>query len=289
MIRSLNLDQLGSQIELIDEFTLVIAAHRMELSLNVGAFKKSQNPPTPIFNKERENGRLEKVMKIAEELGLNPNFAASMLYNIIGESCKQQMIQLQGNYDPLPDTKDDDEWFGILKNNLRSMTEKISPTYDSEYDKGLFGLKQYKAFENSIIDTGINIRGQEDLAIDLGCATGPKTFHLAKRFKRVIGYDICQHMIRVANAKIDSKDSERITFRQVDLEDGIPLPDDSVSYVVMNLGIASDIINIEKLIQEVRRTLVPGGGFLFSFYNLDALIYKWEFLPWPLTVAAKIN
>ncbi len=94
MLKSLTLNELGARIDLTDELVVNLLSHRTALSLNVGALKLATGEP--IFRAKAEEDRLEKVRKLANEFGISPNFAYSLLYAIIGESCKQQMIQLQG-------------------------------------------------------------------------------------------------------------------------------------------------------------------------------------------------
>jgi SAM-dependent methyltransferase len=59
--------------------------------------------------------------------------------------------------------------------------------------------------------------------------------------------------------------------------------------VMMNLGTASDIPNFDQLLQEILRVLIPGGRFMLSFYNREALVYRWELLPWDAGLAARID
>ena len=82
---------------------------------------------------------------------------------------------------------------------------------------------------------------------------------------------------------------ERTSFSEIDVENGIPVGDATASFVVMNLGTASDVRDIKLVIKETLRVLEPGGRFFFSFYNRDALLYRWEFLPWPVGLVASIN
>ncbi len=56
-----------------------------------------------------------------------------------------------------------------------------------------------------------------------------------------------------------------------------------------NLGTASDLLRIEAIVGEIERVLEPHGRYLLSFYNKDALVYQWDFLPWPIGLAAEIN
>jgi SAM-dependent methyltransferase/chorismate mutase len=289
MIRSLDLKQLGARIEAIDELLFILIAYRMAFSLNVGAYKRATKKKSKIFRKGPENRRLVLARKMGKKLGLNPNFAASILYGIIGESCKQQMIQLQGNYDVPPDINDEDGWHRFLRQNLLKLTQRIAPAYDDTYATEFFASAAYREFENRMLDEEVDMVNANGLLVDLGCATGVQTFRLADRFERSVGYDLSGHMIERAKSKLDDRWQGKVTFQEADLEDGIPLPDDSASFVVMNLGTASDIMNVQGLIREAHRVLRAGGRFFFSFYNLEALVYQWEFLPWPVNLAAEIN
>lgn len=286
MIRSLDLTELGRRIEALDRLLLTLVAHRMGLSLSVGAYKKATGQP--IYRRKAEIKRLKAARTIALELGLNADFARSLLYLTIDESCKRQMIQLQGDFH-LPDPKDDEERYRDLQRNLLKLTKAVAKGYDESYDDRSFATRSYRQFEDECLAGAVSRTHDRTLAIDLGCATGRKSLWLAERFNRVIGYDLSQHMIGVAQKKVVPELSERLSFEHHDLETGIPLPDNSVSFVLMNLGTASDIRGIAELIKEISRVLKPGGQFLLSFYNKDALLYQWDFLPWPDALAAEIN
>lgn len=287
MLRSLNLEQLGGRIEDIDELLLILLAHRMALSLDAGAVKRATNQA--IFRRDKEKERLEKARTSAERLGLDPDFVSSMLYAIIGESCKQQVIQLQGNYNSLPDTENEEERYRILKRNLLGLTERIAPVYDEQYGSGFFASAVYREFENWMLDEEIDMLNSSDLFVDLGCATGGQTLRAAERFESLVGYDLSDHMVEHANRKLDRRWSEKVKFQVADLEEGIPLRSGSAAFVMMNLGTASDIRDIGNLVGETHRVLRTGGRFFFSFYNTDALVYQWDSLPWPVGLAAGIN
>lgn len=271
-------------MEAVDELTLILASHRLSLALGVGAYKLATNQP--IYRGEKEGERIDKVKALAIKLGLNPNFAAALLYLIIDESCKQQMIQLQAHYDPPVDTTDDDQWRGILKENLLKLTARVASTYDDQYSSDFFASRVYGDFENAVIVQEIKKLSNPELFIDLGCGTGIQTLKFAPAFPQSIGYDLSPHMIEWANNKLIDN---TVSFIQTDLEKDIPLPSSSASFVIMNLGTASDIPTIEKLIEEISRVLAPEGRFFLSFYNRDALVYQWDFLPWPVSLAAQIN
>ena len=224
----------------------------------------------------------------ARKCKLSPHFAASILYQAIDESCKQQMIQLQNaatRRHKGPKTEDD--WYRLLKKNLLLLTKRWADSYDEDYDKAFFATHTDLEFEEEILKQEIKQVARKGLALDLGCATGRLAVKLASSFDQVIGYDISPHMVKKANEK--SGEFSNLSFVEADIEEGIPLPDNSVSLVVMNLGTASDIRDISGVLKEVGRVLEAGGRFFFSFYNRDALLYQWDFVPWPVGLAAEIN
>lgn len=287
MIRSLTLDELGWRINEVDKLIYTLVAHRMSLSNSVGAFKRVSD--IPIYNAEREVARITECRNHAIRLGVSPDLMQGLLYSIIGESCKQQMIELQSSGMAAPDVTDQ-EWNKLLKKNLLELTKEVASSYDKNYNEEFFASSSYRSFEETLLFQEIESIDSRKLTVDLGCATGAKTLALAPYFKRVVGYDISPDMVKVANGKLVDGIEQRASFYQLDLEKKeIPLPDRSASFVVMNMGTASDIPNIVKVISETRRILVPGGRFLFSFYNSNALAYQWKFLPWPVSLAAELN
>ncbi len=287
MIRSLDLKELGKRIEAIDLLLLTLVAHRMHLSLNVGAYKKANGEN--IYRRDAENKRLDIARFIAVNGGLDDNFAHALLYSIINESCKRQMVQLQDKDFQLPDFKNEGEALENLRQNLLKLTKAVADSYDDSYDRRSFAIKSYRKFEEECIRGAIADTHDRSLAIDLGCATGMQSIRLTGKFSQVIGYELSPDMVRIARKKITPDLADRLSFEERDLEQGIPLPDESVSFVLMNLGTASDIRDIQKLIGEISRVLKRGGRYLMSFYNKDALVYKWDFLPWPDGLAAEIN
>lgn len=288
MFRSLTLEQLGSRIDLVDATLLALVANRMTLTLNVGALKKSTDDA--IYNRTRERERLDMARYLAVNgLGLDDNFAHALLYLIIDESCKQQMIQLQNKQFVPVDTKTDPEWHQHLRSNLLRLTAAVAPVYDADYNRRHFALTAYREFEDAWIAAAIRDTRVRGLALDLGCGTGSQSFRLAESFENVIGYDVSPDMIRMAQKKLTAEQANA-SFEEWDLENGLPqLETESVSFVLMNLGTASDVIDLKRLIDEVSRVLKSGGRYLFSFYNAEALVYSWEFLPWPDGLTAEIN
>ncbi len=278
------LEQSADRLALVDDMIFRLIRTRMSIAADVAAFKRRTGES--IFRSSVEDARIERVRKLAEDIGLNPHFAASMLYLLIDESCKQQMIQIQSEvaqeYE-LPE--DPSDRFRTFRHNLIELTRAIAGSYNvstKEYPATVL----YLDFEKEQALRQIKQLGKKSVALDLGCGAGRMSSFLGDHFETVIGYDLSQHMVATAS---NAGYGNHISFEQIDLEEGIPLEDKSVSFVICGLGTASDIRNSSKLMHEVSRVLQEEGRFLFSFYNKDALMYHSSFLPWETGLAAQIN
>lgn len=104
---TINLSLLGEQLRLVDHEIMDLVLKRIQLAKQVGFCKYLTGDE--ISRPSVEDVRIENIKRYAEKVGLNPNLAAALLYSLIDESCKEQMIQLQrGN---------------LLKENLMQLAE----------------------------------------------------------------------------------------------------------------------------------------------------------------------
>ncbi len=102
-----DLKTLGDKLKLIDQGIMDLVLKRMQLARQVGFFKYLKGDE--ISRPSVEDSRIAGIRQYAESIGLNPNFASSLLYSLIDEACKEQMIQLQrGN---------------LLKENIMNLTD----------------------------------------------------------------------------------------------------------------------------------------------------------------------
>jgi len=284
------IEVLGFRLDKLDHIIIASLAERMELARLVEEWKHHHDDQ-PILRQTIEDKRLNQVTEWAKEKGLDPNFARSLFYLIICESCKVQVDQLQGRsfeQDALYEANRE-EWYQILKKNLLKLTTEVASSYDDDYiGSAPFATNCYLEFEKNILRNEVSaLRGLENkaLAIELGCATGRIVFELAPDFDRVIGYDISEDMIAIARNK---NGPENVEFIKSDIDDGIPVDAGSTSLVVMNFGTASSVRYIKKLINGLKRVLKKDGRFLLSFYNTGALFYQF-FIPWSVGLTAKID
>lgn len=90
---TINLQTLGAQLKLVDQEIMDLALKRMKLAKQVGFYKYLNGEE--ISRPAIESSRLEGIRAYADQIGLNPDFAALLHYALIDEACKVQMIQLQ--------------------------------------------------------------------------------------------------------------------------------------------------------------------------------------------------
>jgi SAM-dependent methyltransferase/chorismate mutase len=176
-----------------------------------------------------------------------------------------------------------------LRANLLALTARIARDYDTKYDKQFFATGLQRLFESIFYERTIADVEDRELALDLGCATGSYARRMSFTFRKVIGFDISPVMVDYAKRSPRPSNPEVLDYREADLECGIPVGDASASMIVMSFGTASETGDLHRLLREIERVLKPGGKALLSFYNRDALAYRFESLPWPLSLAAEMD
>jgi SAM-dependent methyltransferase len=161
-----------------------------------------------------------------------------------------------------------------------ALTAKVAREYD-EYDRAAEGTHMECVREAELLEELTELH-QGGVAVNLGCANGMHvTEIIGEGFQRVIGYDISPDMIACAKEKFPGHE-----FYVHDLDNGIPLADESADLVVANFGAASEVCS--HLWSETARVLRPGGRAYFSFYNQQALVTRW-WTPWSNSYRITIN
>ncbi|MBI5644634.1 chorismate mutase [Candidatus Kaiserbacteria bacterium] len=148
----LSLEELGKRLKSVDVMMMTLVKRRMELAEQVGLIKRRDGQK--IFRADVEDKRINEIKDWARKHGLNPNFAASLLYLLIDESCKQQMIQLQEESLSAVEPGTENERYEGLKKNLLLLTERWCLSYDS-YGENEFATKAYLRFEQALINREI--------------------------------------------------------------------------------------------------------------------------------------
>ncbi len=289
------LTQTGRDLAILDSLLVGIYLKRIEVAYRViqaklGIYAELDQNDTPfgpqIFAPDREDARLQAVAELARKYGVNPNFASAMEYWLIDEGCKVQADFLQSNLVQLSQPTEEE-----MRDNLLSLTSEIADFYDDSYG-GLYpATHEYFVYEETILNTVLTQLPSRYLALDLGCATAGFALKYTKTFEKVIAVDISADMCRVAKAKTEVH-ADNVYVVQADIESDVfwsQIEDNSVCFVSMSFGVASDVREIEYVIRQINRVLRRGGKALLSFYNKNALVYSFDFLPWRASLAAILD
>lgn len=103
--------------------------------------------------------------------------------------------------------------------------------------------------------------GEGDTVVDLGSGAGIDVFlaaNLVKESGKVIGIDITENMLRKARENAEKYGYTNVEFRQGDIEQRIPIEDNSVDLVISNCVI-NLTTNKENTFREIYRILKPQG------------------------------
>jgi ubiquinone/menaquinone biosynthesis C-methylase UbiE/chorismate mutase len=288
------LQELGGRLLLVDRILVQELAKRRDLTLLVEQEKTKTG--AGIFHEQRELERLAAARAYAEELGLDPNYVNSVMYLTIREACMMQLKEREKREKRArgehvePDNFVTAENYAEQKANLRALTTHIASTYDKTYREPATDL--YLAYEDRALENVIHEMPRESRGtfVDLGCGTGNIALRAAHLFRKVVGYDLSLEMLEQARKKKNAKHwNADVEFHEQDVENGIPLPNESVSFVAMSLGTGSDVRHLDFVIAEAMRVLEANGRFLFSFYNRSALLYQWQYVPWQVGISARVN
>jgi len=96
--------------------------------------------------------------------------------------------------------------------------------------------------------------------LDVGVGTGAFLSYAAPCLSpqlRLVGLDISSRMLGQARTRL----GERVELLQVDLQQGLPLPDKSFDAVIM-MRVANHLKNLSAVLCEIGRVLSSGGLFL---------------------------
>ena len=143
----------------------------------------------------------------------------------------------------------------------------------SAYDKARFE-ESVALFEARHRTWGIDLewfRGKT--CLDGGCGGGRYLVALAKLgAARVVGIDIGQDGVRVANERLKERGLASVAEARVASVLEIPFPDASFDYVVSS-GVIHHTPDPKHAFQELNRVLRPGGKLFLSVYGAGGL--KW--------------
>ena len=145
---------------------------------------------------------------------------------------------------------------------VRRLFATIADRYDLITVLLSFGLD--RGWKRQLVARAGPLTGRR--ALDLACGTGDISFQLADRGASVLGLDITQRMVELAQAKKHTRNrAPRTTFLVGDM---LALPVAGAQFDVVTTGYGLRNVPVLKdALEEIRRALRPGGMLLSLDFN----------------------
>lgn len=185
-------------------------------------------------------------------------------------------------YDELMDNIPYMEWCEVIDSMIRKYG--ISRPIDRKDGQGVFDSLKYDdielAVDKEMTEEEI-LDSEKNLVVDLGCGTGTLTHLMYKKGYDMIGIDVSDSMLDVAQKKRDDKEYDILyvnqDMRDLDLYSTVGTVYsvcDSVNYILRD----EELVRTFKLIEKF---LYPGGLFMFDFNT----VYKYSNILGDSTIA----
>lgn len=97
---------------------------------------------------------------------------------------------------------------------------------------------------------------------DAGCGTGVLAERIADRVGHLIGVDISEESIRIAQSRTGAHSN--LTFIHESIQSFANTHPESVFSCAIANMVLMDVLDLNEVVRAVRRLLRPGGGFIFS-------------------------
>jgi ubiquinone/menaquinone biosynthesis methyltransferase len=174
------------------------------------------------------------------------------------------------------------------KQKKQRYVNQLFETIASRYDifTAIFSYGMDRSWKRQLIEM-LNLRGDEKV-LDLACGTGDISLALGERLHsgEVIGLDITQAMIEIAESKRRAGNAGNVSFHRADIM-SLPFTDDSFDCVTCGYALRN-VPDVELAMSEIKRVLKPGGRFYsLDFAHPQSRIYRWLYLHY-LVIAGSI-
>lgn len=148
--------------------------------------------------------------------------------------------------------------------------DRIGNTYDDQiFDVFKSDRKKIlqKFFKKHAVKNGT--------AIDFGCGTGKSFEYISPLFKKVIAVDISKELLNQAK----KKPFKNIELKQLDLtKQNLPLKKADFAFCC-NVAMLPEIEKTHAIIQNIQKSLKPGGIALLVLPSLDSVLYaSWRLI-----------
>ena len=122
------------------------------------------------------------------------------------------------------------------------------------YDKN---IKKYNFVYKKTIDSARSLLTNSDVVLDFACGTGAISLDIAPYVQKVLGIDLSEKMIALANKKVRERHIDNASFSQIDAFDQ-KLESNSFS-AILAFHIFHLVDDVPKVLTRLNDLLAPGG------------------------------
>jgi SAM-dependent methyltransferase/uncharacterized protein YbaR (Trm112 family) len=135
------------------------------------------------------------------------------------------------------------------------------------YEQRMLRLPFWIALDRTFLDEVRAAAGPGAVMLEIGCGTGRTSLPTCGTFRRVLGFDISEAMVRTAMRKRDERSPapKEIHYFVADAE-AIPVRDSTADVAVFS-GILHHLESPARAVREAIRSLRPGGSFVGAENN----------------------
>ena len=185
-----------------------------------------------------------------------------------------------------PDLKEDISSKQTKQGYVNQMFATIAPRYD--FFTVFFSFGMDRGWKRKLIQR-LHLTGHEQV-LDLACGTGDITFALEEHLDsgKVVGLDITQGMLEIAESKRRAKNLNNVFFHCGDIM-RLPFGDDSFDCVTCGYALRN-VPDVEGALAEIRRVLKVGGRFQsLDFGHPVSQAYHWFYLRYLAVVGSALG
>ena len=161
-----------------------------------------------------------------------------------------------------------------MKNNYKKyhkMYEDFGAKKSTVYLKEKFIPINFFGFDNFLRERKILEKidsSQNDLILDIGCASGRQVFLISPHCKKVIGIDISSAFIEEGNKYIQKQNIQNVELL-VALAENLPFSENYFDKVLC-AEVLEHVIDPDKVLKEAKRVLKRGGRLIITVPNLNS-------------------
>ena len=175
----------------------------------------------------------------------------------------------------------------MRKSDIKAYYEDEAYDYNSEFYEKKIAYPTLIYRQNYILDMIREAHLPRDSKLlDVGCGPGELLIKLSEDFDQLMGIDIANEMITIANQKLENRSSNKnIVFEVGDIEN-LRFEDKTFDLIICS-GVIEYLKDDEGWMKEIKRTLKPGGYLIINVTNKYS-IRKWTSAPIEKLKSSKI-